>query len=143
MKITTKGRYALRMMLDLAERQGEGFVPLKEIGERQNLSKKYLEQIVPVLTAAGWLTAGRGVSGGYRLTMDPSAYTVGELLKLTEGGLAPVACLESPENRCPRCADCRTLPVWMGLEKVIRDYLDGITLRDILDGRAAGADRPV
>ncbi|MBQ2117582.1 MAG: Rrf2 family transcriptional regulator [Clostridia bacterium] len=135
MKITTKGRYALRMLLDLAEHADEGFVTLKAIAERQDLSKKYLEQIIPVLNSAWWLVASRGFQGGYRLAKAPAEYSVKALLELTEGGLAPVACLEGPENRCPHRDGCETLPVWKGLEKVICDYLEGITLQDILDQR--------
>ena len=135
MKISTKGRYALRMLLDLAQSKSGDFVSLKEISERQNISKKYLEQIVPVLNRSNILITGRGYQGGYKLAKSPDKYTVGDILRLTEGGLAPVSCLEQSENRCERSADCITLPVWKGLYKVINEYLDGITLQDILDSR--------
>lgn len=133
MKISTKGRYALRMLLDLAEHSADGYVALKDIAERQHISKKYLEQIVPMLNRAHILKTNRGYQGGYMLADDPDKYTVGMILRLTEGSLAPVACLENGNVGCERAADCMTLPVWRGLYKVINDYLDGITLRDLLD----------
>ena len=105
-KISTKGRYALRMMLDLAEHQGDGYVALKDIAQRQGISKKYLEQIVPMLGRADVLRTTRGYQGGYRLARAPQEYTVGEILCLTEGGLAPVACLDQHPNPCPRCGAC-------------------------------------
>ena len=132
MKISTKGRYALRMLLDLAEHQSEGYIALKDIAERQKISKKYLEQIVPILNKSDVLKANRGYQGGYMLAKDPSQYTVGEILRLTEGSLAPVFCAECPGD-CKRSADCPTLPVWQGLYRVTNEYLDGITLQDILD----------
>ena len=133
MKISTKGRYAVRMLLDLSKHQRDGYVALKEIAERQQISKKYLEQIVPILTKSGLLQTNRGSQGGYRLSKKPENYTVGEILRLTEGSLAPVACLEQPENLCPRSASCATLFVWQGLYRTIEEYLDSITLQDILD----------
>lgn len=139
MKISTKGRYALRMMLDLAEHQGDGYVALKDIAQRQGISKKYLEQIVPMLGRADVLRTTRGYQGGYRLARAPQEYTVGEILCLTEGGLAPVACLDQHPNPCPRCGACATLPMWEGLERVIRNYLDGITLQDLLEQQTARA----
>ena len=135
MKISTKGRYALRMMLDLATHQGDGYVALKDIAQRQEISKKYLEQIVPMLGKSNILRTTRGYQGGYRLCRAPEDYTVYEILSVAEGGLAPVACLDQPENTCPRAPDCLTLPVWEGLEKTIRDYLRSITLQTILDGK--------
>lgn len=139
MKISTKGRYALRMMLDLAEHSG-GFVTLKDIAERQGISKKYLEQIVPVLNKQNFLIANRGFQGGYMLVRKPEEYTVGEILRLTEGSIAPVACLDNP-NGCDRADACITLSVWKGLQHVIDEYLDSITLRDILDSyNRRGAD---
>ena len=135
MKISTRGRYALRMMLDLAENQGDGVVALKDIAARQGLSKKYLEQIIPVLNRAGLLQTSRGFLGGYRLAKTPAEYTVGEILRAAEGGLSPVACLEQSPNACPRCHECDTLPIWAGLEQVVNQYLDGITLQSVLDGR--------
>ena len=139
MKISTKGRYALRMMLDLAEHQGDGYVALKDIAQRQGISKKYLEQIVPMLGRADVLRTTRGYQGGYRLARAPKEYTVGEILCLTEGGLAPVACLGQHPNPCPRCGACATLPLGEGLERVIRNYLDGITLQDLLEQQTARA----
>lgn len=135
MKISTKGRYALRMLLDLAAHQNDGYIALKDIAARQNISKKYLEQIIPILNSSDILKASRGFQGGYRLARTPDKYTVAEILHLTEGGLAPVACLEHEPIECERCNDCITLPVWQGLYKVINDYLEGITLQDILDSR--------
>lgn len=131
--ISTKGRYALRMMVDLARHQGEGFVSLKDIANRQEISKKYLEQIIPILNRASFLQTSRGFSGGYKLLRAPNDYTVGEILSATEGSLAPVACLETEVNTCPRSSECATLFVWEGLYKVQMEYLNGITLQDILD----------
>lgn len=133
MKISTKGRYALRMLLDLAQHQENGYIALKDIAKRQGISKKYLEQIIPILNRSDVLTANRGYQGGYRLAKAPSKYTVGEILRLTEGSLSPVACLDHDPIECDRCDDCMTLPVWKGLDKVINEYLDGITLQDIID----------
>ena len=140
MKISTKGRYALRMMLDLAEHREQGFVSLKEIAARQDISKKYLEQIVAVLNRPDFLKTNRGYQGGYRLAKTPDQYTVGDILRLTEGGLAPVACLEEEPNTCPRAASCATLPVWAGLYKAINTYLDSITLQDLLEHWEERAD---
>jgi len=133
MKISTKGRYALRMLLDLAERRDEGYIALKEIAEHQEISKKYLEQIVPLLNGAGILQANRGFQGGYMLARDPKDYKVGEILRVTEGGLAPVTCLDHKRNTCKRKDICKTLGVWEGLRQVIEEYLDGVTLQDLLD----------
>ncbi len=134
--ISTRGRYALRMMVDLAEHADEGFVALKDIAQRQDISKKYLEQIVPILNRASLLQTTRGAGGGYRLIKPAREYTVGEILRATEGSMAPVACLESGVNTCPRCSECATLFVWAGLQKVEDEYLDSITLQDILDKQA-------
>ncbi len=133
MKISTKGRYALRMFIDLAAHKEDGFVSLKDTAERQNLSKKYLEQILPALNRAGLLVTNRGFLGGYKLAKEPSEYSVGEILRLTEGNLAPVKCLVNTPNTCERCEECATLPVWEGLYRVICEYLDGISLQDLLD----------
>ena len=137
MMISTRGRYALRLMLDLAEHQGNGYVALKDSAQRQELSKKYLEQIIPTLNRFDLLRTTRGYQGGYRLARNPEDYTLGDILRVTEGSLAPVSCMETEFNSCPRQADCATLPIWRGLDKVINDYLDGITLQDILDQQAA------
>ena len=135
MKISTKGRYALRMLLDLAEHKNDGYIALKDIAARQNISKKYLEQIIPVLNKSDILNANRGYQGGYRLAKSPDKYSVGDILRLTEGSLAPVACLEYDPIECARSNDCVTLPIWNGLYTVITDYLDNITLQDILDNQ--------
>lgn len=133
MKVSTKGRYALRMLLDLAERRGDGFISLKEIAQRQNISKQYLEQIVSLLQTSNILRANRGKQGGYMLARDPSECTVWEVLRVTEGSLSPVACLDDDVNLCEQVMFCKTLPMWAGLKKVIADYLDGVTLRDMLE----------
>lgn len=133
MKISTKGRYALRMMIDLARHQADGCVALKDIAQRQGISKKYLEQIVPLLNKANALKTSRGYQGGYMLAKSPDKYTVGEILRITEGSLAPVACLEENAEPCPMSSECSTLSVWQGLYDVISNYLDSITLQDIID----------
>ena len=135
MKISTKGRYALRLLIDLAEHEGEGYVALKDVAERQGVYKKYLEQIVPILNRSDVLKTNRGYQGGYCLAKSPDKYTVGEVLRLTEGSLAPVACVEQDPVECPRSADCATLPVWQGLNRVINEYLDSITLQDIINSQ--------
>ncbi|MGM9680293.1 MAG: RrF2 family transcriptional regulator [Eubacteriales bacterium] len=141
MRISTKGRYALRMMLDLAEHSEEGYVALKDVAERQDLSKKYLEQIVPMLNHTNFLQTNRGNQGGYRLARPASGYTVGEILRITEGNLSPVPCMDTCPNPCKRSSFCLTLPVWEGLEKVIDDYLDSVTLQDLLDvGKKKASD---
>jgi Rrf2 family protein len=142
MMISTRGRYALRMMVDLADHQGNGYVSLKDIAERQEISKKYLEQIIPVLNSAQFLQTTRGFQGGYRLSRAPKDYTMAEILQATEGTLVPVSCLDGTENSCARQAACATLPVWEGLSKVVKDYLNGITLQDVLDDlhRRTGGD---
>lgn len=139
MKISTKGRYALRMLIDLAERKNSGYIALKDIAIRQNISKKYLEQIIPVLNRSDILISNRGFQGGYKLAKTPDKYTVGDILRLTEGSLSPVPCLDQNPINCGKSADCPTLPIWQGLKKVICDYLDGITLQDILDEQMAKA----
>lgn len=133
MKISTKGRYTLRMLLDLAEHQNCGFIALKDIAERQNISKKYLEQIIPIFNRSGILKTIRGSQGGYQLAKTPDKYTVGEILRLTEGSLSPVSCVEEEFATCERSGDCAMLPVWQGLYNVINEYLDGITLQDIME----------
>ena len=135
MKISTKGRYALRMMLDLALCDDGTFVPLKEIAERQQISIKYLEQIVSLLSRAGFVKSVRGTGGGYKLAKKPEEYTVGMILRLTEGNLAPVSCLEFEENTCPRAAECSTLCVWQKLYGAINSVVDNITLADLADNK--------
>ena len=140
MLVSTKGRYALRVMIDIAENQHDGYIPLKEIAARQEISEKYLEAIVKSLVKARYLTGLRGKSGGYRLTRAPEDYTVGAILRITEGSLAPVACLEQEHVDCPRMADCRTLPMWRKLNTMIQDFFDGITLADLMDTDQVGND---
>ena len=132
MLISTRGRYALRVMIDLAEHQGEGFIPLKAIAQRQGISEKYLESIMKLLVKAKLLNGLRGKGGGYQLTKAPEQYTAGSILRMTEESMAPVSCLESDAEACPRAAECRTLPLWKGLDKVINDYLDNFTLADLM-----------
>lgn len=133
MLISTKGRYALRVMVTLAQWEGRGFVPLKEVAQQQEISEKYLEAIVKMLVKAGFVTGLRGKGGGYRLSRKASDYTVREILQETEGTLVPVACLEGEVQSCSRAGDCVTLPLWQGLNQVIQDYLEGITLADLLN----------
>lgn len=133
MKISTKGRYALRLMLDLAINDTGEFIPLKVVSERQKISVKYLEQIITVLTKAGFVKGLRGSKGGYKIAKKPKDYTVGMILRLTEGSLAPVACLEDEVNMCDRCDDCITLGLWSDLYKAINNVVDNITLADLID----------
>lgn len=133
MMISTKGRYALRIMLDLSEHTDEGYVSLKTISERQGISVKYLEAIVAVLNRAGMVESLRGKEGGYRLTKDPGDYTVGSIVKLTEGSVAPVSCLECGESSCARADNCLTLPMWERLGEIVDEYLESVTLKDLLD----------
>ena len=139
--ISTRGRYALRLMLDLAQHSTNDFVPLKDIAERQEISKKYLEQIIPTLSRAGFLQTNRGFQGGYKLAKSADKYTVGDILRETEGGLAPVACLNNNPIQCPRAAECLTLPLWQGLQDTINNYLDSVTLQDLIDkGKTSNGD---
>ena len=140
MLVSTKGRYALRVMIDLAEHPTDGYTPLKLIAERQGISEKYLESIIKLLVRARLLTGLRGKSGGYRLTKAPEEYTVGSILRLSEGSLAPVACLEQNPVECRRMAECRTLPMWRKLNTMINDYFDGITLADLVNTSQPGND---
>lgn len=138
MMISTKGRYALRMLVELAKRKDEGYIALKDIAAHQGISKKYLEQIVSILNKPEILKKNRGYQGGYMLAQSPECYTVADILRITEGGLAPVSCLEQDEVTCERASYCDTLFVWEGLYKTINEYLDGITLQDILDRKNDG-----
>ena len=131
MIISTRGRYALRVMLDLAAQSSEGYIPLKEIARRQDISEKYLENVIKVLVENHLLTGLRGKGGGYRLAAEPERCTVGDILRAAEDSLAPVACQGLDGGRCPRRDKCATLPIWAGLEKRIGDYLDGISLSDL------------
>ncbi len=140
MKISTKGRYALRVMIDLAENNNGSYIPLRDIARRQEISEKYLETIIPALTRAGFLEGLRGKGGGYKLTRTPDQYDVASILQLTEGSLAPVACLEGERNTCPRISQCRTLPMWEGFYKLILEYFQGITLEDLVRTQTPGDD---
>lgn len=133
MMISTKGRYALRLMVDLAQNNNGENIALKDIAKRQNISIKYLEQIITVITKAGYVISTRGSNGGYKLAYSPDYYTVGMILRLTEGSLAPVACLDGEVNSCERKEECMTLFVWEKLYKSICDVVDNITLEDIIN----------
>ena len=140
MKFSTRDRYALRLMVELANRPND-LIPLKDISDKQRISLKYLEQIVPLLNKSNMLRTNRGYQGGYRLSKAPEEYTVGEVLRITEGDLAPVACLQTGVVDCPRAEQCLTISVWEGLYKVVNRYLDSITLQDILNsGPGCGDD---
>lgn len=132
MMISTRGRYALRVMIDLAEKQTTDFIPLKEIAEAQQLSEKYLESIVKALVQNGLLEGVRGKGGGYRLMKTPEEYTIGSILQLTEVGLAPVACLENDPVTCLRADQCRTLPMWRKLQGMLTEFFDGVTIADLM-----------
>ena len=130
MVISSKGRYALRVMVDLAEHGGDGYVSMRDVARRQELSDKYAGQVMSLLSRAGLVSGVTGKGGGYRLTRKPEEYPLGEILRLTEGSLAPVACLEEGAHPCDRAAQCRTLPVWNRLGQIMGDYLDSVTLRE-------------
>ena len=131
MMISSRGRFALRVMIDLAEHGDGAYLPMKEVAQRQDISLKYLEKILPLLVAAKLVEGIHGKGGGYRLTRLPEHYTMGEILRLTEGDLAPVACLEC-NGQCARTADCRTLPMWSELNRRINEYLDSVTIADLM-----------
>lgn len=133
MKISTRGRYALRLMLDLAQNDTGEYISLKQVSERQNISIKYLEQIITQLSRVGYVKSTRGAHGGYRLSMPPEQYTPGMIFRLTEGNLAPVACLEDDPNRCARCARCAPLKLYTKLDNAIKQVVDSVTLKDLLD----------
>jgi len=140
MKISTKGRYALRLMLDLAIYDTGEPVSLKDIAKRQEISEKYLEQIISVLNKAGFVRSIRGASGGYVLRRKPKEYTVGDILRLTEGSLSPVACVGEESEECVRSGDCVTVMVWEKLDKAINDVVDNISLQDLVDWHMAQSD---
>lgn len=140
MLISTRGRYALRVMIDLAEHQSEGMIPLKIIAQRQEISEKYLESIIKLLVKAQFLSGLRGKGGGYRLTKAPEQYTVGSILRLTEESLAPVSCINQGTAACARSATCRTLPLWQGLDETINQYLDSFTIADLMQHGEEGND---
>ena len=134
MNVTSKGRYALRVMMDLAQHPEDGFVSLKTVAERQNISMKYLEMIVGHLKKAELLDSTRGKEGGYRLNRAPADYTVGEILRSIEDNLAPVSCIRAGSIQCERAAECLTLPMWKELDDITNAYLDKVTLQDLLSG---------
>ena len=130
--VSTKGRYALRVMIDLAENNDGGFIPMREVAERQEISLKYLERILPALVSARLVEGVHGKGGGYCLTRKPSEYSVGEILRVTEGDIAPVSCVECDAQACGREENCRTLPMWKELKERIADYVDHVTLADLM-----------
>ena len=133
MKISTRGRYAVRVMLDLALNNTGDYIKVKDIARRQDISEKYLEQIISSLNKAGYVLSVRGAQGGYKLARNPDQYTVGMILRLTEGSLAPVSCLDSEPNQCARYKDCKTVQVWKKLEKAIYDVVDNVTIQDLME----------
>lgn len=135
--ISTRGRYALRVMIDLAEHQNGSYIPMKDVADRQDISLKYLERIVPVLTQEGFIEGLHGKGGGYRLVKAPEDCRVGDILRLTEGDLAPVACLAKGAQPCGRAAECRTLAMWQKFNTLINDYFDGITIADLMKSSPA------
>ena len=140
MRVSTRGRYALRLMLDLAMNNTGEPVRLKDVAKRQEISEKYLEQIISILNKAGFVKSVRGPAGGYSLKRKPEEYTVGMILRLTEGSLAPVACLEQNPVECRRMGECRTLPMWRKLNTMINDYFDSISLADLVNTAQPGND---
>ncbi|MGN0617724.1 MAG: RrF2 family transcriptional regulator [Ruminiclostridium sp.] len=137
MMISTRGRYALRVLIDLAEHNDGKYIPMRDVAKRQELSLKYLEQILPVMTKNKLVIGVHGKGGGYKLSRTPDEYTVGEILRLTEGNLAPVACLEQDAEPCERAAECRTLEMWTGFFKMTNDYFDNITIADLMKTESA------
>lgn len=131
--ISTRGRYALRVIIDLAEHRNENYIPMKEIAKRQEISLKYLERIVPLLTKENLIQGIHGKGGGYKLTREPRQYTVGDILRAAEKTLAPVSCLECNAKACPRAAECKTLPMWKKFNNMINDFFDGITIADLTE----------
>lgn len=132
MMVSTRGRYALRVMIDLAEHREDGYISMKSVAQRQDISLKYLEKILPLLVREKMIEGVHGKGGGYRLTKAPEKYRVGDILRLTEGDLAPVACLECNAEPCSRTAECKTRPMWSELNNLINQYLDGVTLADLM-----------
>lgn len=132
MMISTRGRYALRVLIDLAEHSGGNTIPMKEVAERQDISLKYLERILPLLTKSGYVEGFHGKGGGYRLGKEPEAIRVGDVLSLTEGELAPVACLVSGADPCDKAGECRTLGMWKEFYRLTNEYFDGITIADLM-----------
>ena len=137
MLVSTRGRYAIRVMIDLAEHMNGKYIPIKEIADRQDVSLKYMTKIMQALTKSGMLDGQHGKGGGYKLNRDPEEYRVGDILRLTEGTLAPVACIDETDCKCDRSFECRTRPMWNELDKLISEYLDGITIADLMEGNTA------
>lgn len=137
MLVSTRGRYAIRVMIDLAEHMNGKYIPMKEIADRQDVSLKYMTKIMQALTKSGMLDGQHGKGGGYKLNRDPEEYRVGDILRLTEGTLAPVACIDETDCKCDRSFECRTRPMWNELDKLISEYLDGITIADLMEGNTA------
>lgn len=135
--ISTKGRYSIRILLDLAQHRSGKYIPMKDVAARQDISLKYIERLTPALRTAGLIESVHGIGGGYRLTREPEEYTLWEILVLSEGDLAPVSCLQAGAEPCARAAECRTLSVWEGYYKLTKDYFSGITLADLLDTQTA------
>lgn len=133
MLISTRGRYALRVLLDLAQNQGDGYIAMKKVAARQGLSLKYIEQIMPVLSKNNYVEGVHGKGGGYRLSKEPKEYKVGDILRLAEGDLAPVSCLSCNAKKCDRAEICPTLPMWTEFHNMVNDYFDGITLADLMN----------
>ena len=131
--ISTRGRYALRVLIDLVENSDKGYVPMKEVAQRQGISLKYLERIIPVLSKNGFIEGIQGKGGGYRLIKDPRDCKIGDILRLTEGDLAPVACLESGAKPCERAYKCRTYPMWVEFYRIVNEYFDSKTLADVIN----------
>ena len=140
MLISTRGRYALRVLIDMAEHSGKDYIKLKDVAQRQEVSEKYLESIVKQLVTSHIVVGLRGKGGGYRLAKSPDEIVVGDVMRIMEGGLAPVACLENENYTCPRKGVCRTLDFWRGLDKVIRNYIDNYTIADLIHTQEAGND---
>lgn len=137
MLVSTRGRYAIRVMIDLAEHMNGKYIPMKEIADRQDVSLKYMTKIMQALTKSGMLDGQHGKGGGYKLNRDPEEYRVGDILRLTEGTLAPVACIDETDCKCDRSFECRTRQMWNELDKLISEYLDGITIADLMEGNTA------
>lgn len=133
MMISTRGRYALRVLIDLAEHSEQGYIPMKEVADRQGISLKYLERIIPVLSKNGYVEGIHGKGGGYKLIKSPDECKIGDILRLTEGDLAPVACLECGAKPCERAYECRTYPMWVEFYRIVNEYFDGKTLRDVIN----------
>ena len=138
MIISTRGRYALRVMIDLAEHSDGNYIPMKDVAERQNISLKYLEKILPPLSKNNFIVGVHGKGGGYKLTRSPSEYSVLDILNVTEGSLCPVSCIDCGKKACDRIDDCRTYPMWQKLNSIVSDYLDSVTVEDLMSGKNSG-----